>query len=37
MPDFLSDRVYANWIRNEETALDLLRDANIIRQDPPRK
>ena len=35
MPDFMSDRVYKNWIQDEETALQMLREHYIIRDEPP--
>ena len=37
MTNFLSDRQYRNWCRDEHTALEMLRDHNIIRVEPPRK
>ena len=37
MTNFLSDRQYQNWCRNEETALEMLRDHNIIRVEAPSK
>ena len=35
MPDFMSDRVYRNWCQTEDTALLMLREHNIIREEPP--
>lgn len=37
MTNFLSDRQYRNWCQDEPTALQMLRDHNIIRVEPPRK
>ena len=37
MTEFLSDRQYRNWCQNESVALEMLREHNIIRSEPPRK
>ena len=33
--NFLCDRQYRNWCKDEATALQMLREHNIIRQEPP--
>ena len=35
MTNFLSDRQYRHWCKDEATALQMLREHNIIRQEPP--
>ena len=32
----MCDRVYKNWIQDEETALQMLREHYIIRDEPPQ-